>query len=57
MVLWAICLQHVCLTLFPTRNPYGIVELPDDVDDDSDGLLWCNARVVPEKFQRIPNVC
>ena len=55
MVVWAICLQHVCLAVFPTRNPYGTVALPGDTDDDTDGLLWTNAQVVPEKFQRIPN--
>ena len=51
LVCWAISLQHVCLSLFPDRNPYGVVALPDEMESDEGGVRWCNASIVPEQYQ------
>ena len=37
------------------QNRYGVVDLPGEMDDDEGGVRWCNADVVPEPYQRIPD--
>jgi len=50
-----VSLQHFCLTFFPSRNPYGELGLPGEADDTG-GVQWSNASLVPEAYQRIPDL-